>query len=84
MKIIYEIGQCTVTMVTFFFLSFIEPARRTTITTQTSEESGTVVMDTDMTSSTSVRKTSTVVLFTMEGMELVLTKDTRVCNNIIL
>lgn len=57
---------------------FTEPARRTPIITQTSEESGTVVVDTAMISSTAAKKTSTVVLFTMEGMELVLNQDTKV------
>ncbi|XP_053396044.1 intermembrane lipid transfer protein VPS13A-like isoform X3 [Mercenaria mercenaria] len=58
-------------------LSEPEPVRRTPVTTQTSEESGTVVMDTDMTSSMAAKKTSTVVLFTLEGMELVLSQDTK-------
>lgn len=55
--------------------------RRLPLASQTSEESGTVVMETDMTSSTVAKKTSTVVLFTLEGMELVLTQDTKVDNH---
>ncbi|KAL4233205.1 hypothetical protein ACF0H5_007889 [Mactra antiquata] len=53
----------------------IEPVRRPPIHSQTSEESGTVIIDPTMSSSISSKKSSTVVLFTLEGMELILNQD---------
>ncbi|XP_052807431.1 intermembrane lipid transfer protein VPS13A-like isoform X2 [Mya arenaria] len=50
-----------------------EPTRRMPLVSQSSLESGTVVMA----SSTTNKKTATSVLFTLEGMELCLTQDTK-------
>lgn len=60
------------------FIYFTEPIRRVPLTTQGSQESGTVVMDTPMTTSIAAKKTNTGVLFTLEGMELLLQNETDV------
>lgn len=54
-------------------LSYVsEPMRRVPLTSQTSQESGTVVMDTPLASSMAAKKTTTAVLFTLEGMDMML------------
>lgn len=54
-------------------LSYVsEPVRRVPLTSQTSQESGTVVMDTPLASSMAAKKTTTAVLFTLEGMDMML------------
>ena len=48
------------------------------MSSQVSQESGTVIMDTSMTASMAAKKTTTGVLFTLEGVELLLQNQTEV------
>ena len=61
--------------VTFYL---IEPRRRVHLSSQVSQESGTVIMDTSMTASMAAKKTTTGVLFTLEGVDILLQNQTEV------